>query len=365
MPSSRDVEISSRSSVGDHATVPVVPSVASSAPYHIVIPLVLLAGFLGAGKTRFLTDVIPLLHARGIRVRVILNDFENANIDASRLSTLNALVTPLNGECMCCTSLTELLNTLYAVPVDPGSVMLIEANGATETDELLTFLTQETRLAQFTLPLQLTVIDAGRWQKRWFHNALEVAQTKTATHVQLNWTHKVKQDRLAMVEIGLRAVNAHALSTTPALFADFLAQLVDEVRDVPKREMHTEHANASSHLRAHESADAQSHPHVHSHDTVHRHPFASASIPLPAVVKREAFQLFVRGLPNSVVRAKGVVYFSDTKHKMFIWSKVQGRKGVQLDEVASDGAALPTALFIGAALPIQELSDGIQRLRLP
>jgi G3E family GTPase len=102
-----------------------------------VIPLALLVGFLGAGKTRFLTQLLPELHARGLRPRVILNDFANASIDASRLAELDALVTPLNGECVCCTSLRELMDALLAVQGRPGDVMLIEANGATEADELL------------------------------------------------------------------------------------------------------------------------------------------------------------------------------------------------------------------------------------
>ena len=55
-----------------------------------MIPLVLMAGFLGAGKTRFLTTLIPQLLERGVRVRIVLNDFENAKIDAARLGVLQA-----------------------------------------------------------------------------------------------------------------------------------------------------------------------------------------------------------------------------------------------------------------------------------
>ena len=113
-----------------------------------MIPLALLVGFLGAGKTRFLTQLLPELHARGLRPRVILNDFANASIDASRLAELDALVTPLNGECVCCTSLRELMDALLAVQGRPGDVMLVEANGATEADELLGVLTMGRRLAQ-------------------------------------------------------------------------------------------------------------------------------------------------------------------------------------------------------------------------
>lgn len=88
-----------------NANRPVPPPLLVSAPSPLLIadmmPLVLLAGFLGAGKTRLLSQLIPALHARGTRSRVILNDFENATIDAARLGELEALVTPLNGECVC------------------------------------------------------------------------------------------------------------------------------------------------------------------------------------------------------------------------------------------------------------------------
>ena len=77
-----------------------------------MIPLVLMAGFLGAGKTRFLTQLVPALATLGTRTRIVLNDFQNARVDAARLGALEALVTPLNGECVCCGSLRELLQTL-------------------------------------------------------------------------------------------------------------------------------------------------------------------------------------------------------------------------------------------------------------
>lgn len=353
-----------------------------------MIPLVLLAGFLGAGKTRFLTDVIPLLHARGLRVRVVLNDFENAEIDASRLASLDALVTPLNGECVCCISLRDLMDTLYAVPADPNTVMLIEANGATETDELLGFLTMDSKLLQYTPPLQVTVLDAGRWQKRWFHNALERAQTTTATHVFLNWTDKLSAERLQKVLGSVREVNARAASTTPELFSSEMAALSKSVREIPDRralelvgaldrgagEPDTigagttqEEADAygaaatSGTPHSHERSGEHSHEHSpgHSLRLPHLHPFASTSMPLPPVVQRESFTEFVRTLPAEVVRAKGQVRFSDRMEKMYVWNKVQGRKGVQLDECTPHAHSKPVALFVGVRLPLEQLAARI------
>jgi G3E family GTPase len=308
-----------------------------------MIPLVLMAGFLGAGKTRFLTTLIPLLLARGVRVRIVLNDFENAKIDAARLGELDALVTPLNGECVCCGSLRELLDTLQAVPHDPGSVMLIEANGATETDELLGYLTTDSTLTHFTLPLQLTVIDAARWQKRWWSNGLEAAQTTTATHVHLNWTDKLSADRRRAVEQGVASVNARATFTTPTEFAETLQALAESVREVERR---TTQDVATAHRHAHG----------------HRHPFGSIALPLPSLVARAQFMTFVQSLPEAVVRAKGLVRFADQPADMFVWNRVPGRKKVQLDESSPHADAEPTALFIGVGMDLGELEQRIVML---
>ena len=318
-----------------------------------MIPMVLLVGFLGAGKTRFLTQVIPAMHARGLRPRVILNDFENATIDAARLAELDALVTPLDGECVCCGSLTELMDALYAVRGEPGDVMLIEANGATVADELLGYLTMDRQLAHFTLPMQVTVIDAARWQKRWWHNTLEADQARTATHLLLNWTHRLDSAHLQRVEASVRAVNAHAVVTTTDAFADTLASLAAASRDTPLRRMGLPLAAAASSHADH----AAPVPHGHAH------PFASATLPLPALVERAAFLAFVRAMPPRVVRAKGFVRFTDTPTTMFVWNRVGGRKSVMLDESSPHATAQPTALFIGVDLPLAQLAAAIGALQ--
>jgi len=311
-----------------------------------MIPLVLMAGFLGSGKTRLLTELIPQLTARGTRVRIILNDFQNARIDAARLGALDALVTPLNGECVCCGSLRELLQTLYEVPPDPGSVMLIEANGATETDELLGHLTTDPRLAQFTLPLQLTVVDAARWQKRWWHNGLERAQVSTATQLHLNWTHKLEAARLRTVESALRDVNARAAHVTVEHYAAYLHDLAMAVRDDSAR------GGRSGVVWATRTGEPRE----------HRHPFGSVSLPLPAVVDRGAFARFVDGLPEAVVRAKGLVRFADEPGPMYVWHRVPGKQGVSLDRSWPHADALPTALFIGVEMPVSQLREQIAQL---
>jgi G3E family GTPase len=334
-----------------------------------MIPLALVAGFFGAGKTRFLTTVIPELHARGLRTHVLLNDFESAEIDTTRLTALTSLVTPLSGECVCCSSVDELLGTLESMPVEPNSVVLIEANGATETEELLDRLTSERRLARYTLPLQVTIVDAKRWQKRWLHKGLEINQTRTATHVHVNWTQRVRPERLAAVEEGIRSVNPHALFTSPDRFAGDLQRLAvatagEATRPkliVPRPHDHAHHDDEH---HDHSHHDHLQHDHSHHHHThhAHEHPFASLVLGLPEVVAREAFVGFVRALPSVVVRAKGLVRFADRPEAMFVWNRVDGRKVMTLDPSEPHATSQPVALFIGVGLPTDELRAGIEAL---
>jgi G3E family GTPase len=319
-----------------------------------MIPLVLLAGFLGAGKTRLLTSLIPQLTGAGLRVRVILNDFRNARIDAARLGALEALVTPLNGECVCCGSLRELLDHLYEVPAETGSVMLVEANGATETDELLGHLTTDARLAHYTLPLQLTVVDVVRWQKRWWHNGLERAQVVTATHLHLNWLHRCDAARQAFVREALHAINPRATMCDVDLLVQ---QLVPLARGATgDAAVHPRVAGASAAPR-----DAST-PADRTPSPGHAHPFASMALPLPHEVDRARFTTFVESLPESVVRAKGLVRFRDAEGPMYVWNRVPGSSAMTLDASWPHADAEPVALFIGVGMPVAELREALARL---
>ena len=314
-----------------------------------MMPLVLLAGFLGAGKTHFLAGLLPALRAHGVRPHVVLNDFRNARIDAARLAGLEALVTPLEGDCVCCATLTELLDVLRALPHDPRGAVLVEANGATEADELLGYLALDRQLAHCTPPLQVTVVDVARWQKRWWHNALEAAQLRTATHVVLNWEARCGEARRAQVRRLVREANPLASVTTPEAFADTLGALVD--------------AHGASPPRRTGGALPMA-PEGHGHppgqtgvpSASHAHPFAALTLPLPPVVDRARFTAAVAGLPRAVVRATGLVRFADAPDTMWVWNRTEGRRALTLDASAPHAGAEPVALFIGAQLPEEALA---------
>ena len=130
------------------------------------IPLILVAGFLGAGKTTFLQALMRELKEKGVGFSVVVNDFENAEVDASRLRALGAEVQAISGSCVCCSSLDEFLVSLRDIDVPEDGVLLVEANGASDLISLIAAVTMREECRRFLSPLQVTMVDGRRWQER-------------------------------------------------------------------------------------------------------------------------------------------------------------------------------------------------------
>jgi hypothetical protein len=56
------------------------------------------------------------------------------------------------------------------------------------------------------------------------------------------------------------------------------------------------------------------------------------------------------------------VRFADEPGPMYVWHRVPGKQGVSLDRSWPHADALPTALFIGVEMPVQDLAKGMSSL---
>ena len=93
------------------------------------IPVTLLAGYLGSGKTTLVNHV--LANADGLRIAVMVNDFGDLPIDASLIEAEDDDIIQLSGGCVCCSygnDLVRALAKLQTLAVKPEHV-LIECSG--------------------------------------------------------------------------------------------------------------------------------------------------------------------------------------------------------------------------------------------
>ncbi len=245
------------------------------------IPVVVLAGFLGAGKTTFMREILPLLAAGPRPPYVILNDFLNAEVDSATLREFTDEVRAIAAGCVCCDAADGLVDALDAVPVDIRPVVLIEANGTTDPYPLLEVITADPQLAgRFGPVRQVVVMNESRWQKRWFpwDRRLERAQLQTASHIHTNRGHKASPRQQHRVRQDIATHNPRAVHTTPTRLA---AELAGELPPQTKPA----------------AVAVSSAGHAHHH--------AAARIDMPPLTE-DQLRRWLAALPRDILRVKGV-----------------------------------------------------------
>ena len=80
------------------------------------VPILLVTGFLGAGKTTVVNHL--LAHAQGRRIAAVVNDFGAINIDAELITGASDGVVSLSNGCICCSLEGDLLRTLDTRAID-------------------------------------------------------------------------------------------------------------------------------------------------------------------------------------------------------------------------------------------------------
>ena len=139
------------------------------------LPVTVLSGFLGAGKTTVLSHILN--NRQGKRVAVIVNDMSDINIDAAMVKSEVSLshseekLVEMSNGCICCTLREDLLLEVNKLAKDGRfDYLVIESTGISEplpVAETFTFADEEgVSLSDVaTLDTMVTVVDAANFLK--------------------------------------------------------------------------------------------------------------------------------------------------------------------------------------------------------
>jgi len=96
------------------------------------IPITVLAGYLGSGKTTIINDILSRPY--GARLAVVVNDFGQINIDAKLIQSQGTQAIELSNGCICCSIGDDLGATLDKIAAwsQPPDHVLLEASGIAE-----------------------------------------------------------------------------------------------------------------------------------------------------------------------------------------------------------------------------------------
>jgi cobalamin biosynthesis protein CobW len=94
------------------------------------IPILVVSGFLGSGKTTLVRDLLESAQREGIRLAILSNEFGALGIDRELLASGRARTVELKGGCVCCELSDEMVDTLEALrrEVSPDRIV-IETSG--------------------------------------------------------------------------------------------------------------------------------------------------------------------------------------------------------------------------------------------
>ena len=142
------------------------------------IPVTVLSGFLGAGKTTVLNYLLE--HRHGLKLAVIVNDMSEVNIDVELLKRNEVLLdrreerfVEMSNGCICCTLREDLLEEVGKLADEGGfNAIIIESSGISEplpVAETFTFTDESGKVLmnKARLDTMVTVVDAAQFLKQY------------------------------------------------------------------------------------------------------------------------------------------------------------------------------------------------------
>jgi len=125
------------------------------------VPILLVTGFLGAGKTTLVNHILQ--QADGRRIAAVVNDFGAINIDAELIAGAEDGVVSLANGCICCSLEGDLLRTLANLlrRTPRPEAIVIETSGVADPEDIIRNLMDPVIWREAPLETVLCVADAA------------------------------------------------------------------------------------------------------------------------------------------------------------------------------------------------------------
>ena len=336
-----------------------------------IVPVTILTGYLGAGKTTLINHVLN--NQEGYKVAVIVNDIGEVNIDADLIGKGGVVnqkddsLVPLSNGCICCTLKVDLMKQIVEL-VKSGKFdyILIEASGICEPIPIvqtLTVLSDDSgaygvpKLCR--LDNVVTVVDALRLatefgcgedltkenideedienlliQQIEFCNTIVLNKVNEVSEEELNQVRriiKVLQPKARIIETNYGKVevkdiiDAKAFNFEEACSSAGWAQELE--KDVDEDEEHEHHHDDEDddddddHDHDHEEGHHHHHHHHHDEGEAEEYGIGTFVYYRRRPFDRGRFEDFANRFPKEVIRCKGLIWFADKNNESYIFEQ--------------------------------------------
>ena len=277
------------------------------------------SGFLGAGKTTLIKQMIPEAY-HGQKLVLIENEFGEIGIDGGFLQDAGINIPEMNSGCICCALVGDFGKALEKVIAEYAPErILIEPSGVGKLSDVVAAV-NHVLSDEVSLGYTVAVADAGKvkvYMKNFgeFYNN----QIETASTVILSRTDSIPQAKLDAAVALIREHNDHAaLITTPwgQLTGEQLLEAMEGHSSVEAELEALEHAHKHHHHH-HEHEDGHcscGHHHGEGHhhaDEVFTSWGKETAGKFTAQQIHAALEALDSGKYGAVLRAKGIVAGAD------------------------------------------------------
>ncbi|MEM7139997.1 MAG: GTP-binding protein [Actinomycetota bacterium] len=278
------------------------------------VPVTLLGGYLGAGKT---TVINAVLAKTDRPIAVLVNDVGSVNVDASLVRRRHGDTIELTDGCVCC-SLSGGLSAAFdglRARAEPPDHVILELSGVADPARVAPWADSD----GFRLDGVVVLVDAEQFPDR-----IDDPLTRPAVTTQLATADLLVMSKLDLATADQAAATRELLDelcpTVPVLPSD------DAVATASFLDLGTRRPGGVTDTPSPALFD------IHDVDLV----------PIPQPIERPAFERMVADLPDEVMRAKGIAVTPAGEHLL---AQVVGRRRL-VSELPTAESQPPTDLVV-------------------
>ncbi|SUK17027.1 cobalamin synthesis protein/P47K family protein [Staphylococcus agnetis] len=255
-------------------------------------------GFLGSGKTTFLSNYMPQILKNDEKVALIVNEFGNFDMDSELLNHIDTKVSLMHG-CVCCDLQTELVSTIHHLIIhNQVEHIVIEATGIANPIDMLMACEDPIISQRVQSPHVITIVSAS-----------DICRKASFS-----------QAKQQLIEDQMRA--SHHIIINKIDLLDNAEQLTEAVKAVRKYAPHSQIISTSygqlSQVLSYDNTTQKMPAQTTGHPT-----FQSMTYTFQGPIAQDAFIEFILKLPETIHRAKGFIRFRAEPQETIVFQFAQ------------------------------------------
>lgn len=331
------------------------------------IPVTIITGFLGAGKTSLLNSLISKHPEK--KFAIIENEFGETGIDGGLIAAASDAIFELNNGCICCSLGEDFLKTLETLLGSSYEFnhLLIETTGIADPSGIIdAFISGSTIQQKFRIDSVVGVVDAVNMEDLMNEQPEIRKQIALADLVVMNKTDCVNPDYIAELSSMIQSVNpmAKIYPTTYGQIAEI------EVLDTFSFSGEAIGKSALTFCKTDWSGADQTAQRSFIHNPVKANPNLLHDISSIGFTFKGSFDVNKFGLwmqnylyfnQDHVFRVKGIMSFSNTEDQ-FVFHAVRSSFMFEVGKPWGHQERFSKLVFIGKKLSENELEESLLQL---